>query len=178
MGRNDFSSNYLEHHGILGQKWGIRRYQNEDGSLTEAGKKRYGAESVDKISSAKGTQRRLNDLDQAMSMNKRYKKQNERSGKVLSTLKGDNNVSKNLSKKAKENEANIAKGEAEKKRLIKNAEKKGYDIIERSTLRYSATQQEDMAQFGATVIAGLPGYLVTSLAFSEAGTSYKVKEKK
>ena len=31
----------LYHHGIQGQKWGIRRYQNEDGSLTDAGKKRY-----------------------------------------------------------------------------------------------------------------------------------------
>ncbi len=30
---------YLYHHGILGQKWGRRRYQNEDGSYTEAGKK-------------------------------------------------------------------------------------------------------------------------------------------
>lgn len=33
---------YLAHHGILGMKWGIRRYQNEDGTLTAAGKKRYG----------------------------------------------------------------------------------------------------------------------------------------
>lgn len=34
---------YIAHHGILGQKWGIRRYQNEDGSLTEEGKRRiYG----------------------------------------------------------------------------------------------------------------------------------------
>ena len=31
----------LYHHGIKGQKWGIRRYQNEDGTLTEAGKVRY-----------------------------------------------------------------------------------------------------------------------------------------
>lgn len=37
---------YLEHHGILGMKWGVRRYQNKDGTLTEAGKKRY-IKSVD-----------------------------------------------------------------------------------------------------------------------------------
>ena len=36
------SESYLAHHGIKGQKWGIRRYQNEDGSYTSAGRKRYG----------------------------------------------------------------------------------------------------------------------------------------
>lgn len=33
---------HLAHHGILGMKWGIRRYQNKDGTLTPEGRKRYG----------------------------------------------------------------------------------------------------------------------------------------
>lgn len=33
--------NELKHHGVKGMKWGVRRYQNKDGSLTNAGKKRY-----------------------------------------------------------------------------------------------------------------------------------------
>ena len=37
---------WIAHHGIKGQKWGVRRYQNPDGTLTEAGKRRY---SLDKV---------------------------------------------------------------------------------------------------------------------------------
>ena len=38
----------LYHHGIKGQKWGVRRFQNKDGSLTPAGRKRYDEPNVGK----------------------------------------------------------------------------------------------------------------------------------
>jgi len=39
----------LQHHGVKGMKWGVRRYQNADGSLTPAGKKRYDKMSDDQL---------------------------------------------------------------------------------------------------------------------------------
>lgn len=52
------SSGCLSHHGILGQKWGIRRYQNKDGTLTEAGKRRL-AKIEAKASKYEAQKRRL-----------------------------------------------------------------------------------------------------------------------
>lgn len=49
-------SNELQHHGIKGQKWGVRRFQNADGSLTAEGKKRYSVsdyqQAIDKTKTA------------------------------------------------------------------------------------------------------------------------------
>ena len=42
------NTNELYHFGIKSQKWGVRRYQNEDGTLTPAGKKRYSRDAREK----------------------------------------------------------------------------------------------------------------------------------
>ena len=52
----------LYHHGIIGQKWGRRRYQNSDGSLTEEGRIRYGKGAARFIKSSK--ERGIRKLDE------------------------------------------------------------------------------------------------------------------
>ena len=53
------SSDELKHYGIKGQKWGIRRFENPDGTLTEEGKKRYY-----KTQDAAERQQKLNELNE------------------------------------------------------------------------------------------------------------------
>ena len=51
--------NYLYHHGIKGMKWGVRRFQKKDGTLTSEGKKRYVQEVSDNSQEQADSKRKL-----------------------------------------------------------------------------------------------------------------------
>lgn len=78
----------LYHHGVKGMKWGVRRYQNKDGSLTAAGKKRAKnktrgwskdakrANAIKKKSVHQMTNAELKELNKRMNLEQEYRRLN------------------------------------------------------------------------------------------------------
>ena len=86
-------TDYLAHHGIKGQKWGVRRFQNEDGSYTAAGQVRRELNSGSSIFS-----RRANDLRYSPTQSRdAYKKVLDNSGSYGASLKLLKNFGKTFS---------------------------------------------------------------------------------
>lgn len=61
----------LYHHGIKGQKWGVRRYQNANGTLTSAGRKRYSGKPSKQMQRAQKKAARSNAEDEQFTTKKK-----------------------------------------------------------------------------------------------------------
>lgn len=74
----------LEHHGIKGMRWGRRRYQNPDGSLTEAGRKRYNQE----VEALKAQKAKLEEKQKNMRAQQRMQARTDKLRADIDELKG------------------------------------------------------------------------------------------
>jgi hypothetical protein len=82
---------YLVHHGILGQKWGVRRYRNEDGTLTEAGKARYSTDGK-RLDPRKMSTKQLQEANNRLQMEQNYNQLTGRKVTTSSTFTRDNAI--------------------------------------------------------------------------------------
>lgn len=107
-------NNSLYHHGVKGQKWGIRRYQNKDGSLTLAGRRQSDDNSKSKISSKTKKKIAVATISTATITSAAYyvHKNPEKIGRAMSKFRGVK--MKDLSQKA------VNKGKEYTKKAVKD----------------------------------------------------------
>lgn len=123
-------NNELQHWGILGMRWGVRRYQNKDGSLTKAGQKRYSKE--------------MNKLKEE----ERVLKNNERTRNKMAKLEAQRKKVEGM-RNEYDNEKNRLKEEKKalkaEKRNLKEQRKKG--ILSDEELRYRVNRLQLEKQY-------------------------------
>ena len=199
---DDWESDFLEHHGIRGMKWGVRRYQNEDGSLTQAGKSRYGfgnGEGTSKTSALK-MQRDFNNLDKgyanvaaeqnaAHKSGEKHVKQYMKRGMKLAAkgyttdqIKADRKRQKQFSKIMKDEEQHqktakqMKEIEALQLKIIAKAAEKGYTVNSKPVVRIGNTgKKRAMAMLSAVAIGGAIG---GGIAGGISGSGLKVDGQK
>lgn len=100
------ANDYIAHHGILGQKWGIRRFQNKDGSLTPAGKKHVSEGSDDYREAKELSKKKLKDLsnEELEKINKRRRLEDE----YRHANRGESEVGKMLKQAGAKTLSNVA----------------------------------------------------------------------
>ena len=177
--------NELYHHGIKGQKWGVRRFQNYDGTLKTARQFKGALNKNDqRIAEEKyRAQKAKASLDLAKKKEDRvYKKWDayakKHGGAENLSASKSLSISRKLDKatrkrgiaahKLKEHEANIAAGEEYTDRLMKDAWSKGFSVSSKDTARLA-----NRGEYAAMVLMGAP-ITAARYAHFEKGSKYNV----
>lgn len=169
---------FLMHFGTKGMKWGVRQFQNEDGTLTQLGRQRYGIKGE---RGARGVARDLNRLDKEIvrsqakadryrtKFERSYSKKEYRAEKRGESVADKSKKEQKLEAKAKAYQDLANRGKKMTEQIIKNANAKGMSIHSKDFKR--------QVNVGSNALFNLLALNTTGVGRMDmaVGTKYKVK---
>ena len=186
----DYWMNELYHHGIKGQRWGVRRYQNEDGSLTADGRIRYGG-------NARSIQRDLNRLDKeraytigdhakaAQKYNNEFRKLNKHKNDKSEKWKQKHQAKVDaLADMVDQNKKRIGELSRDTKHLVDRAINQGMDVsisaIPRDTQRFGKRFAQESLGWAMAISMSMVAPIGIGFSHREytRGSHYKVRNPK
>lgn len=169
-------SNELMHYGILGMKWGVRRYQNSDGTLTNLGKQRLKDVDYDESTkTARKTQRSLNHL----SKEKAYMDAEAATYKKKAAGTANAEKAKLYTNRGKEFLKQSKVIDDVMKKTMATAEKKGQSTsIDKEISRYMRSGEQKSAITLSTYLFGIPGWILSDAVARAAAPEREITRKK
>ena len=161
-------SSELQHWGIKGQKWGVRRYQNSDGSLTPAGIKRYRDEAGD-------IERRLNTNKREMTADDYQNaiKKTKTVGEGIDSVRKFNDDGKKLKDPAMERRIRKSTEQMSDKELQQRVQRLNMEdnytrmMMHREHLQQGEDYVNKMLDVSATVVRGATTALTIALLIKQ-----------
>ena len=184
----EYYKNYLFHHGVKGQKWGVRRYQNKDGSLKPAGKSRYQNEDGSLTSEGKKREQERNFKEAQKTQRRGYRSSYDRMEDYQKSSKIVQERSKeliNLAEKAKQLSLDLEDFQSEEaetlawKRATERAKKEipGYSTMsERDRYKmdeYYVYDGDELKKAIKELNKNNPEYLSLKKEYKQTISSYK-----
>ena len=161
---------YLIHYGVEGQKWGVRRYQNPDGSLTAEGRAHYGYNSSrDFQERNKEIGKRISDAQAKYYESRRETRRQYKTDKLAAKAAAKNRADKKLK---------IAEAKNKRDRGYEKAEKRYYEEGTKANKEqeknlqehsYGAVTRNALAVVGVGALTTAAGYALVSSGEEELG---------
>lgn len=157
---------HLSHHGIKGMHWGVRRYQNSDGTLTDAGKKRYNRDIQENLAKKKD-----NRIDTSNPDPKRWAKEDKKRQKEL--VDTSNQLVKQFSNIEKETrpKTTVTKMDLSQMSDKEMREKINRELLERQYNNLFSEQPQATVSKGREVIQATLEVAGTALALTSSALS-------
>ena len=160
----------LSHHGVKGQKWGVRRFQNKDGTLTKAGQKRYDKE----LAKVREEEKRLKN---AAATKKKIDRLEARKAAV-EKKKHEDDPEETKTKEKKKSPKKMSEAELKERIARLKLEKECKDLEKNTTSRGKAFVRDVLEASGKNIATQFTTYVLgTAINSIAKKTGYKNAEK-